>query len=233
METYKTGIEQSERMTDNNPFDKWKISDERVSISTSSFFKDGELKRMVNMSANDYYKFVSHQIGSTPEKLMEQRARVPNQLSVDEMRKLMRGGTKFDTPWLRLTDSGEPGTTTPYWQEGLHRMLAAGQEYGMDTKFPIYIGYENDRWDNIDKIPMDDFLKEYDATRLDRYNKRKQAEKEQEEKWRQMDREYAAAHFHVPVEQVTPEMIKEYQKWEDSLWTEDLLDEIIQQELKK
>lgn len=227
METYKSPIEQSEGMQEINPFNKWKISDERGSVSPSHFFKDGESKRMVSMSPNDYYKFVSHQIGSTPEKLMEQRGRVKNQLSVDEMRKLMRGGTKFDTPWLRLSDSGEPGTTSPYWQEGLHRMLAAGQEYGMDTKFPIYIGYENDPWSDIDKMPMDDFIKHYDDIRLSRYNKRKEAELEQEKKWEEMDRKNAAAHFKVPLEKVTPEMIKEYQKWEDSLWTEDILEEVL------
>jgi len=179
------------------------------------------------MSPNDYYKFVSHQIKTTPEKLMEHRNKIKNQLSVDEMRTMMRNGVKFDTPWLRVDDSGEPGTTSPYWQEGLHRMLAAGQEYGMDTKFPIYLGYENDPWGEMDTMSMDDFIKHYDQTRLDRYNKRKQAELEQKRKWEQMDKEFAAAHFKVPLDQVTPEMVKEYKKWEDSLWTEDFLEEAL------
>ena len=225
MQTYKTPLEQSESMP--NPFNKWKVSTERESVSPSSFFKDGESKRIVHMSPNDYYKFVSHQIKTTPEKLMEHRNKIKNQLSVDEMRTMMRNGVKFDTPWLRVDDSGEPGTTSPYWQEGLHRMLAAGQEYGMDTKFPIYLGYENDPWGEMDTMSMDDFIKHYDQTRLDRYNKRKQAELEQKRKWEQMDKEFAAAHFKVPLDQVTPEMVKEYKKWEDSLWTEDFLEEAL------
>ena len=123
METYKTPLEQSTALANNyNPFNKARVSNEKGSVSPSSFFKDGELKRLVNMSPNDYFKFVSHQIGTTPEKLMEQRSRVANQLSVDDMQKKMRAGEKFDTPWLRVDDSGEPGTTSPYWQEGLHRM---------------------------------------------------------------------------------------------------------------
>lgn len=225
METYKTPLEQSKSMP--NPFNKWKVSTERESVSPSSFFKDGESKRIVQMSPNDYFKFVSHQIGTTPEKLMEQRARVPNQMSVDDMQKKMREGVLFDTPWLRVSDSGEPGSTSPYWQEGLHRMLAAGREYGMDTKFPIYLGYENDPWGQMDTMNMDDFLKHYDETRLNRYNKRKEAEEEQNKKWEELDKKYAAAHFHVPVEQVTPEMIKQYRKWEDDLWSMDTLEEAI------
>lgn len=236
MDIYKTGLQQSNGLLDDikSPFNKWKISTENESVSPSSFFKmsNGESKRLVNMSPNDYFKFVSHQIGSTPEKLMEQRSRVKNQLSVDEIRKMMREGTKFDTPWLRVDDSGEPGTTSPYWQEGLHRMLAAGQEYGMDTKFPIYLGYENDPWTEIDSMSMDDFIKHYDDTRLSRYNKRKEAERLKQEEWDKLDKESTAAHFKVPIEKVTPEMIKEYQKWEDSLWTEDALEDALM-DLKK
>lgn len=225
METYKTPLEQSKSMS--NPFNKWKVSTERESVTPSSFFKDGESKRLVQMSPNDYFKFVSHQIGVTPEKLMEQRSRVPNQMSVDDMRKKMREGVLFDTPWLRVSDSGEPRTTSPYWQEGLHRMLAAGQEYGMDTKFPIYLGYENDPWGEMDTMNMDDFLKHYDDTRLARYNKRKEAEKAEQEKWANFERKEAAMHFNVSEDQVTPEMIKEYRKWEDSLWDIDALEEAI------
>lgn len=222
METYKSPLEQSNALVDDSysPFNKWKISTENASVTPSSFFKlsNGESKRLVNMSPNDYFKFVSHQIGTTPEKLMEHRSRVANQMSVDEMRKKMREGVKFDTPWLRVLDSGEPRSTVPYWQEGLHRMLAAGQEYGMDKKFPIYLGYENDPWVELDSMSMDDFIKHYDDTRLARYNKAKQAELDQQKKFEEMDRKYAASHFGVPIEEVTPEMVKEYQKWEDSLW---------------
>lgn len=232
MITYKTPLEQAESI---NPFNKLKISDERGSVSPSSFFslENGESKRLVNMSPNDYYKFVSHQIGTTPEKLMEHRTKHANLISTDEIQKKMREGTKFDTPWLRLTDRGQVGTTPVYWQEGLHRMLAAGREYGMDTKFPIYIGYENDPWNELDSMSMDDFIKHYDTTRQSRYDKYNADQKAEDERLAALEKQWTAAHFKVPVEQVTPEMIKEYQKWEDSLWTEDVLEDVLKDINKK
>lgn len=205
----------------NNPFDINSVSQEKGKKTPSAFFDIDEGRRLVNMSPNDYFKFVSHQIQTTPDKLIANRQKNTNEISVDDMRKKMREGVKFDTPWLRLMDSGEPGTVNPYWQEGLHRMLAAGQEYGMDTKFPTYIAYENDPWNEIDTLSMDDFIKHYDNKRLERYNNRKNAELKEEEESKQWYKESAARHFNVPIDKVTPEQIKEYEKWEDSFF-EDL-----------
>ena len=209
-----------------NPFNKSKISTEKESVSPSSFFKDGEFKRLVNMSPNDYFKFVAHQIGTTPEKLMEQRAKTPNLLSVDEIQQKMKEGVKFDTPWLRVTDRGEKGTTLPYWQEGLHRMLAAGREYGMDTKFPIYLGYENDPWIEMDEMPMDEFLNYYDTTRQKRYDQNKKVEELRRQQEEELDRQFAADFHGINIEQLTPELLKEYHKWEDSLWDIDDLEDL-------
>lgn len=204
-----------------SPFNKHRVSQEKGRETPSSFFGNGS-KRLVNMSPNDYFKFVSHMANTTPEKLMKQRQNHPNEMSVDDMRSLMKKGTKFDTPWLRVDDSGEPRSVSPYWQEGLHRMLAAGQEYGMDTKFPIYLAYENDPWNEIDTMSMDDFIKHYDDTRLKRYNKRKEQERIEEEEFEKRYKEDVADWYNVLLENVTPELIRKYDKEMDNLFTEDL-----------
>lgn len=173
------------------------------------------------MSPNDYYKFVSHQIGSTPDRLINDRLNRKNDISVEDMRKMMREGTKFDTPWLRLSERGEKGMTSPWWQEGLHRMLAAGQEYGMDTKFPVYLGYEDDPWNELDSMSMDDFIKHYDDTRQarwDEYQKREDDEKARNDAyWRRE----AADHFKIPLDQVTDEHVKKYNKFLDDLFKDE------------
>ena len=203
----------------NNPFNIYSVSQEKSKKSPTAFF--GSSKRLVNMSPNDYFKLVASQSGTTPEKLMEHRQRIPNELSIDDIRKKMREGVQFDTPWVRLMDSGEKGTVRPYWQEGLHRMLAAGQEYGMDTKFPIYLAYDNDQWDEIDTLPMDDFIKYYDDTRLKRYNMEQERERIQKQEIDDFNRQETADYFNVLLESVTPEMIREYLKYEDSLFKDE------------
>ena len=218
-QVFKSPETQAESIV-NNPFDIYSLSQEKGKKTPSAFFGN-ESKRLVNMSPNDYFKFVSHQVGTTPERLMEQRQRVSNELSVDEIRKKMREGVKFDTPWLRLMDRGEPGDVNPYWQEGLHRMLAAGQEYGMDTKFPTYIAYENDSWNEMDTLPMDDFIKHYDKTRLERYNKYKEKERLKQQELDDFYKQETADRFGILLDAVTPELIARYKKEEDDMWREE------------
>lgn len=178
--------------------------------------------RLTEMSPNDYFRFCSHFNGNDePQELIKNRLENTNELSVANMRKMMREGKQFDTPWIRLMDSGEQGTVRPYWQEGLHRMLAAGQEYGMDTKFPVYLGYEDDPWDNFEKMPMEEFLKHYDETRLKRYNTQKAEEEKKERERNQYWKEEAASHFKIPVEQVTPDQVKQYLKYLDKLFKDE------------
>ena len=219
MTQFKSPIEQSNALLeDRSPFDTSRISRRRDQTPDSIF----ENHRLIQMSPNDYYKFVSHQIGSTPDRLINDRLNRKNDISVEDMRKMMREGTKFDTPWLRLNERGEKGMTSPWWQEGLHRMLAAGQEYGMDTKFPVYIGYEDDPWNELDSMPMDDFIKHYDDTRQarwDEYQKREADEKARNDAyWRRE----AADHFKIPLDQVTDEHVKKYNKFLDDLFAPEL-----------
>ena len=211
-QVFKSPSAQAESIV-NNPFNRWSVSQKEGKKTPSAFF--GESKRLVNMSPNDYFKLVASQSGTTPEKLMENRQRVPNELSVDDIRQKMREGDLFDTPWIRLMDAGEKGTVRPYWQEGLHRMLAAGQEYGMDTKFPIYLAYDNDPWNEIDTLSMDDFIKHYDTKRLERYNKQQERERIRNQEIDDYYKDATARHFNILLEQVTPELIKQYKKYED------------------
>ena len=58
---------------------------------------------------------------------------------VDTYREAMRNGDKFPLCYLNYADLG---------QEGLHRMYAAGELLGWNTKFPVLIvePYDIDRW---------------------------------------------------------------------------------------
>ena len=207
-----------------NPFDINSVSQKKGMKNPSAFFEFDEGKRLVNMSPNDYFKLVASQSGTTPEKLMNHRQTIPNELSIDDIRKKMREGVRFDTPWIRLMDSGEKGTVRPYWQEGLHRMLAAGQEYGMDTKFPVYLAYENDPWNEIDTLSMDDFINHYDNTRLSRYKKKQEREAIRQKEIDDYYKGATARHFHKLIDEVTPELIKQYMKYEDDLLKEEWYD---------
>lgn len=218
MEQYKTPLEQSSALLeDKSPFNTASISQDKHKTPRDMF----ESYRLTQMSPNDYYKLVSHIAGYKPEDLMKNRQNHPNELSTEEIRKMMREGTKFDTPWLKLSDRGEPGMTSPYWQEGLHRMLAAGQEYGMDKKFPVYLGYETDPWNQLDEMSIDDFAKHYDETRLKRHNIHKQEEEEKEKERDEYWKEEAADHFKIPKEQVTQEHVDKYLKYLDWLFKDE------------
>lgn len=218
MDQFKSSLEQSNALlTDRSPFDTNRISRRRDQTPDSIF----ENHRLIQMSPNDYYKFVSHQIGSTPDRLINDRLNRKNDISVEDMRKMMREGTKFDTPWLRLNERGEKGMTSPWWQEGLHRMLAAGQEYGMDTKFPVYIGYEDDPWNEIESMPMDDFIKHYDTTRKNRYDEHQRIQADENARIEAEWRKDAADYFNVPVDKLTDEQYKQYNKFMDDLFKEE------------
>ncbi len=221
MEAFKTPIEQSNAMLEPKvqPFNTKSISQKKWQTPENMF----ENHRIVQMSPNDYYKFAAH-FGhyKTPEALMRQRERVANEMSVADMRKAMREGRQFDTPWLKLDDAGDIGYHNAYWQEGLHRMLAAGQEYGMDTKFPVYLGYETDPWDEIEKMPMDKFIEHYDTTRKNRYDEQVRLRNDEDARIEAEWRKDTADYFNIPVDQVTEEHIKKYNKFMDDLFKEEL-----------
>lgn len=91
---------------------------------------------------------------------------------VEKYKELMAKGAKFPLCMLNKADPG---------QEGLHRMMAAGDLYGWHTQFPVlvitpYDQEKEDRWKLIDKA--EDFRDhdfknycEWAATRIGHWNK--------------------------------------------------------------
>ena len=86
---------------------------------------------IVMMSPEDYFWECS-QYGFSkfvPVKDLKRQRRA-NQENVDFLKDLMKKGTKVDMCYINKADHG---------QEGLHRMMAAGDLYGWDKKFPVLV----------------------------------------------------------------------------------------------
>lgn len=105
-----------------------------------NFLNDKDLKYMqdaknltgevVMMTPEEYYQECADNIfkNTTANKLLNQRT---NSFS-DQYIKDMKKGDKFPLPYLNYSEGHET-------QEGLHRMKAAGDAFGWDTKFPVLI----------------------------------------------------------------------------------------------
>ena len=98
---------------------------------------------IVMMSPEDYYWMCS-QYGFhkyVPVKDLK-RQRSANSDLIEEYKEMMQNGTKFDMCYINKADHG---------QEGLHRMMAAGDLYGWNKKYPVLVidvydqDVENDR----------------------------------------------------------------------------------------
>lgn len=101
---------------------------------------------IVMMSPNDYFEACSvygfnHYV--PVEKLKEQRSQ--DYRLNNKYKKMMQSGVKFDMCYINYAD---------HTQEGLHRMLVAGELYGWDTKFPVLIieVYDKQREEEWKKI---------------------------------------------------------------------------------
>ena len=128
--------------------------------------------KIVMMSPEQYFDQCSlygfgHYVSSYKLK-QERRANS----KVDKYKELMKQGVKFPLCMLNKADSG---------QEGLHRMMAAGDLYGWNTPFPVlvvipYDQEKEDRWKFIDKADAfrDDEFKRYckwAATKISKWDK--------------------------------------------------------------
>ena len=90
--------------------------------------RDGKI---VMMSPREYFNECATNIfsrGTTVEELKASRE-YDKELNA-EYREAMQNGAKFPLCYLNYADSG---------QEGLHRMMLAGDLYGWDTKFPVLV----------------------------------------------------------------------------------------------
>ncbi len=86
---------------------------------------------IVMMSPEDYFWECSQYGFShfvSVNNLKKQRK--ANQANVDYLKDLMKKGTKIDMCYINRADHG---------QEGLHRMMAAGDLYGWSKKFPVLV----------------------------------------------------------------------------------------------
>jgi len=122
------------------------LNTEELAYKQKAKNRDGKI---VLMTPNEYFSECSkHGFDEfvSVENLMEQRRydkELNNQYMAD-----MEKGDKFPVCYINYADN---------CQEGLHRMIAAGDLYGWDTKFPVLIVTAFDeereaRWKLIDKV---------------------------------------------------------------------------------
>ena len=84
--------------------------------------------KVVMMTPEEYYQECATKVFTTSsDKLKAQR--LANDL-VDKYAQDMKSGDKFPLPYINYPDHG---------QEGLHRMMAAGNVWGWDTQFPVLV----------------------------------------------------------------------------------------------
>ena len=109
---------------------------------------------IVMMSPKEYYERCSRDIfngQSSVEdlKLSREYSKFKDNTSfIDKYKSLMQSGTKFPLCTLNYANPT---------QEGLHRMYAAGELYGWNTKFPVLVvdNYDKElaeKWRKIDEI---------------------------------------------------------------------------------
>lgn len=87
--------------------------------------------KIVMMTPEEYYEECSEHAWSNyvpVDKLKSQRK--ANEGTLEYLKNLLDRGGKFDLPYINKADHG---------QEGLHRMMVAGDIYGWDTKFPVLV----------------------------------------------------------------------------------------------
>ena len=223
MTTYKNPLDLANKIAptifkgpDNYAFDTGKLTKK----GRYEWGPEFENKRLIRLTADDYYKLVANEVNLKWQDLQDQRRAVPNQLSVDEMANLMRKGEKFPTPWLHLNDKLG---MIPHFQEGLHRMLAAKDVYGDKAKFPVYLGYEKgSEWNDIEDGDIDTFIKNMNEKRRQNQIDYDNAEFEKEQAAKEEDKRLARLWFNLNgQDDVTDEMLERYREENDRLFEED------------
>lgn len=223
MEAYKSPIELANNIApstykgpDNYAFDTGRLTKK----GRYEWGPDFQNKRLVRLSADDYYKLVANEVGLKWQDLQDQRRAVPNQISVEEMAKLMKQGEKFPTPWLHLNNKLG---MIPHFQEGLHRMLAAKDVYGDKAKFPVWLGYEKgEEWRDIENGDIDSFIKNMNEKRRQNQIDYDNAEYEKEQAAKEEDKRLARLWFGLNGQaDVTDEQLERYREESDRLFEED------------
>ena len=105
---------------------------------------------IAEMSPQEYINRASKAFKKSPKEVEEQRRKVDNGYSVEDIKKLMQEGKDFVIPYLDYTN-GYIG------QEGLHRAIAA-KDLGAD-KIPVLVMYSTE-YDPMNWVKKENNLKE-------------------------------------------------------------------------
>jgi len=213
-------------MENNHPFDTTRMTEHQEDTPERLFGQDNKRKfSTVNMTPNEYYKMAAAYFGTTPKKLIQQRRDYKTLSESDGTNKIaekMINGEKYGMASINFNPLRK--SKNPSWgQEGAHRMAAAGDVYGWDTKMPVVWIRDIDDETDFDKdiLPnLDSEVKRARKNKLanDRYYKMKN------DLAKRQELEHAAKQLGKNVEDVTEEDVKKY--WEDESDWEDLLEEI-------
>lgn len=85
--------------------------------------------RILQMSPTEYYETCAYDVfDTTVDRLKKQR--VADGESIQSLQRILDDGGQFWLPYINLADKN---------QEGLHRMMVLGDNFGWDTKFPVLI----------------------------------------------------------------------------------------------
>ena len=108
------------------------LNEEDLAYMQKSKNRTGEV---VYMTPEQYYEECATKIfrDTSVESLKQQRRR--NGEYIEQYKDDMLAGDKFPLCFLNYADNS---------QEGLHRMMAAGEAFGWDTKFPVLVVYAVD-----------------------------------------------------------------------------------------
>lgn len=115
------------------------INDTKVSFY-NNFLNDKDLKYMqenknrtgeiVYMSPDDYFRECAEYVFNGMSQQQLEDSRSANTEAIIEYTSAMKRGDVFPLPYINYADKS---------QEGLHRMMAAGDAFGWDTKFPVLV----------------------------------------------------------------------------------------------
>lgn len=121
-----------------SPDHVFNINDTKVSFY-NDFLNDKDLKYMqenknrtgeiVYMSPDDYFRECANEIFNVSQDYLEE-SRSINTGTIMEYTSAMKRGDVFPLPYINYADKT---------QEGLHRMMAAGDAFGWNTKFPVLV----------------------------------------------------------------------------------------------
>ena len=110
---------------------------------------------IVYMSPDEYFRECAQKIFNGMSQQQLEDSRSANTSAIIEYTSAMKRGDVFPLPYINYADKS---------QEGLHRMMAAGDAFGWNTKFPVLIVTA---FDGEYEAQVDNFNKMRDYERFD------------------------------------------------------------------